>query len=49
MTGKNEEYLRKALSINFDDSATKKDMRIVAKAVNDLMPNIRQNILNDCE
>lgn len=49
ISGKNEDNIRKALSINFDDSATKKDMRIVAKAVNDLMPNIRQNILNDCE
>ena len=49
ISGKNEVNIRKALSIRFDDSATKKDMRIVAKTVNDLMPNISQSILNDCE
>lgn len=49
ISGKNENNIRKALSIKFDDSATKKDMRIVAKVVNDLIPKISQNILSDCE
>ena len=49
MNGKNEEYIRKALSINFDDDVTKNDMRIVISTIDNLFPNITQKIRNDIE
>ena len=49
LNGKNEEYVRKALSINFDDDPTINDMRIVATTIDDLFPRIKEKILNDIE
>lgn len=49
INGKNEEYIRKELSINFDDDTTINDMRIVAKTIDNLLPNITKKILNDIE
>lgn len=49
MNGKNEEYIRKALSINFDDDVTKNDMRIVISTIDNLFPNITQKIRKDIE
>lgn len=47
LNGKNEENIRKALSIKFDDAATKNDMKLIAEMVSDLLPDIAQQILND--
>ena len=49
VNGRNEVNIRKALSIKFDDSTTKKDMIVVAKLVKLLFPSIAQKILNDCD
>lgn len=49
MNGKNEEYIRKALSVNFEDDVTKNDMRIVISTIDNLLPNITQKIRNDIE
>ena len=49
INGKNEEYVRKELSINFDDEATILDMRIVATTIDNLFPNITLKILSDIE
>ncbi len=49
INGKNEEYVRKALSFNFDDEVTKKDMRILVTTIDNLFPSITQKILNDIE
>ena len=49
MNRKNEEYIRKALSINFEDDVTKNDMRIVISTIDNLLPNITQKIRNDIE
>lgn len=47
LNGKNEENIRKALSIKFDDATTKNDMMLIAEMVSDLFPDITQQILND--
>lgn len=49
VVGKNEENIRKALCIKFDNPATQKDMRRVADVTDDLLPYISNKILNDLE
>ena len=47
--GKNEENIRKALSIKFDNPATQKDMKRVAEVTRDLLPFISKKIMSDLE
>jgi hypothetical protein len=46
-TGKNEQDIKEKLRFDYDDRKTKRDLRIVAENITELMPKIASKIEND--
>jgi hypothetical protein len=48
-TGKNAQDIKEKLNFNFDDKKTKRDLRIVADHIQELIPQIAIKIKNDTQ